>query len=73
MTDKFITQEEFVDFRLKQYKKLSQKFQEYLNTVPEEYREAAVQVYLNNLVKHGWIRKEDIENLHYNSEYKGNR
>lgn len=73
MTDKFTTQEEFADFRLKQYNKLSQKFQEYLNTVPEEYREATVEDHLNNLVKHGWIKKEDIENLYYKSEYKGDK
>lgn len=67
----FATAEDFAKLKLERYKEISRKFEEYLNTVPEEYREAVVQDYLNQLVEHGWVRKEVVENMHYNTEYKG--
>ena len=52
----FATTEDFAKLMLERYKEISRKFEEYLNTVPEEYREAFVQEHLNQLVEHGWLR-----------------
>lgn len=67
----FATIEDLAKLKLERYKEISRKFEEYLNTVPQEYREAVVRDYLNKLVEHGWVMKEDVENLHYNTEYTG--
>lgn len=72
-----ITMEEFSKFleerQLERYKEMSQKFQQHLDTVPEEYREAVVADYLEQLVKLGWINKEFADTIIYNKDYNKNK
>ena len=65
--------EELDKRKLQHLKELLQKFDEHMATVPEEYREAVVEDFLDQSVKHGWIDKEFRNTLVYNKDYKGNK
>lgn len=69
--DEVVIADEYINSRLQRYKELSTEFRKHLDTVPEEDREAVVEDYLDQLVKLGWIKKEDRDQLGYNKDYKG--
>ena len=68
-----ITAEEFGKFYADRFNEISERFRAHLDTVPEEYREAVVEDFLDQLVKHGWIKKEFRDNIGYNKDYKGDK
>lgn len=70
-TDKFLTIDDFVKFKLDAFLNLQERFKKHLDTVPDEYKEAVVEDHLDKLVANGWIEKEFRDRLHYNKDYKG--
>lgn len=71
ITYKFATVDDYVKMRLDSFNDIQERFRKHLNTVPEEFRAAVVEDYLDKLVSNGWLRKEDRANIHYNQDYKG--
>ena len=69
MTDEFLTIDDIVNMRTAIFDDIAERFRKYLDTVPDEHKEAVVEYYLDKLLAKGWITKEFRDKVHYNEDY----